>query len=334
LGYDETRGRALWEEIVSRTSRVPGVENASLALFVPLGSRGDQLVMSPEGGQASERPFPYNYVRPGYFGMLGVRFIAGRDFTPNDDARSAHVAVVSQAMARRFFGDGDAVGRSMRVEDRGRRAREVTIVGVVADIKLRSMGEGAAPIAYLPFGQWYRSDMVMHVRVSENADRVLPRVVEQVRAIEPDLAMDVQPMSRATEFSMIPLRVASAVLGFCGVVGVLLAALGVFGLVAYAVSLRTREIGIRVALGAGRAALARFVARQALVPVAIGLVVGLGMSAGVAGAIRGLLVGVEPIDPVSLAGAAVVLLAAGAGALIAPIRRALGIEPATVLRTE
>ena len=334
LGYDEPRGRALWEEIVSRTSRVPGVERASLALFVPLGSRGDQLVMSADGGQPSERPFPYNYVRPGYFGTLGVRMIAGRDLLPNDDARSPDVVVVSQAMARWFFGDSNAIGRSIRVEDRARQARRATVVGVVADIKLRSMGEGPAPIAYLPFGQWYRSDMVMHVRVSENADRVIPRVLEQVRAIEPDLAMNVEPMSRATEFSMIPLRLASAVLGFCGVVGALLAALGVFGLVAYAVSLRTREIGIRVALGAGRAALTKFVARQALAPVGVGLVLGLGLSAGAAGAIRGLLVGVEPIDPVSLAAAAAVLLVAGAAALITPIRRALSIEPAMVLRSE
>jgi putative ABC transport system permease protein len=163
---------------------------------------------------------------------------------------------------------------------------------------------------------------------------VIPRVLEQVRAIEPDLAMNVEPMSRATEFSMIPLRVASAVLGFCGVVGSLLAALGVFGLVAYAVSLRTREIGIRVALGAGRAALTKLVARQALAPVGIGLVLGLGLSAGAAGAIRGLLVGVEPIDPVSLAAAAAALLVAGAAALITPIRRALRIEPAMVLRSE
>jgi predicted permease len=334
LGYDESRGRALWEEIVSSTNRVPGVERASLALFVPLGSRGDQLIIGPDGRQASERPFPYNYVRPGYFGTLGIRLIAGRDLSPNDDTRSPDVVVVSQAMARRFFGDSNAIGQTIRVEDRGRRVRRATIVGVVADIKLRSMGEGPAPIAYLPFGQWYRPDMVMHVRVSENADRVLPRIMEQVRAAEPDLAMDVQPMSRATEFAMIPLRVAGAVLGFCGVVGVLLAAFGVFGLVAYTVSLRTREIGIRVALGAGRGALTRLVAMQALRPVGVGLVLGLALSAGAAGAIRGLLVGIQPIDPVSLAAASVLLLAAGAAALVTPIRRAMRIEPATVLRSE
>jgi putative ABC transport system permease protein len=144
----------------------------------------------------------------------------------------------------------------------------------------------------------------------------------------------VQPLARATAFSMIPLRVASAVLAFCGVVGALLAALGVFGLVAYAVSLRTREIGIRVALGAGHAAIVRLVTLQALRPVGIGLALGLVASAAAAGAIRGLLVGVRPIDPVSLAAAATFLLAAGAAAIVVPIRRAFRIAPATVLRTE
>ena len=125
--------------------------------------------------------------------------------------------------------------------------------------------------------------------------------MEQIHTAEPDLALERAADARATEFSMIPLRVASAVLGFCGVVGALLAALGVFGLVAYAVSLRTREIGIRVALGAGRGALTRLVGLQAFRPVAIGLAIGLALSVALGGAIRGMLVGVQPIDPVSLA---------------------------------
>lgn len=334
LGYGEARGRALWERIVAEAEHVPGVEQSSLGLFIPLGSRGDRLIVSRAGSGAGERPFPYNYVAPGYFGLMGIRLVAGRDFTAADGAAAPDVVIVSRAMARRFFGDTVALGRSIRVEDRGGSARNTTIVGIAADVKLRSMGESPTAIAYLPFSQWYRSDMVLHVRVTDAAERVLPRVLERVHAIEPDLALDVQPLSRATAFSMIPLRVASAVLAFCGVVGALLAALGVFGLVAYAVSLRTREIGIRVALGAGHAAIVRLVTLQALRPVGIGLALGLVASAAAAGAIRGLLVGVRPIDPVSLAAAATFLLAAGAAAIVVPIRRAFRIAPATVLRTE
>jgi predicted permease len=334
LGYDEQRGRALWEEIVTRASRVRGVEAASLSLFVPMGSRGDQLVMAPADHPEADRPFGYTIVRSGYFATLGVRFIAGRDLSPNDDGKAPDVVVVSRAMARRFFDTDNPVGRSIRIVDRAGRARNATIVGVVRDIKVRSLGEAPAPVAYLPFGQWYRPDMVLHVRVAAGADRVIPNVIEQIHAAEPDLALDVQSMTRATEFSMIPLRVASVVLGFCGVVGALLAALGVFGLVAYAVSLRTREIGIRVALGAGRAALTRLIGLQALVPVAIGLVTGLALAMAAGGAIRGVLVGVQPIDPMSLVAAAGLLVVAAAAALIAPLRRALSVDPVSVLRSE
>jgi putative ABC transport system permease protein len=334
LGYDETRGHALWERIAAEVGGVPGVERTSLGLFIPLGSRGDRLIVSPSASGAGERPVPYNYVAPDYFGLMGIRLTAGRDFTGAVGAGAPHVVIVSQAMARGFFGDTSALGRSIRVEDRGGSPRIATIIGIAADVKLRSMGESPGAIVYLPFAQWYRPDMVLHVRVSEAADRVLPRVLERVRSIEPDLALDVQPLSRATAFSMIPLRVAGAVLAFCGVVGALLAALGVFGLVAYAVSLRSREIGIRVALGAGRAALVRLVSFQALHPVGIGLALGIAASAGAADAIRGLLVGVRPVDPVSLVAAAVLLVAAGAAALVVPIRRALRIAPAAVLRTD
>jgi putative ABC transport system permease protein len=334
LGYDEARGRALWEDIVARASRVRGVERASLALFVPLGDRGDQLAIAPADRRQEDRPYAYNIVRPGYFDLLGVRLVAGRDVSPNDTRGTPDVVVVSQAMARRFFDTDDAVGRSVRIVDRARQARIATVVGVVRDMKVRSLGETPAPVAYLPFGQWYRPDMVMHVRVAADVDRVIPAVVEQVRAAQPDLALDVRPMTRATEFSMIPLRVASVVLGFCGVVGALLAALGVFGLVAYAVSLRAREIGIRVALGAGRSAVARLVGLQALRPVVIGLAAGLVLSAVLGGAIRGILVGVRPTDPIALASAGLLLLGAAALALITPLRRALSIDPVGVLRSE
>lgn len=334
LGYDEERGRALWHTIAERATRVQGVERASLALFVPLGSRGDRLAMAPGREAQSTRPFPYNIVSPGYFDVLRIPLVVGRDLLPNDDGRAADVVVVSEAMARQFFGTVNAVGRTIRVADRAGRARHATIVGVVGDIKLRSMGEAPAAIAYLPFGQWYRPDMVLHARVATGAERVIPRVVEQIRGIEPDLAVDVESLARATEFSMIPLRVASVVLGFCGAVGALLAAFGVFGLVAYAVSLRTREIGIRVALGADWRAVSRLVALHAWRPVGVGLLLGTMLSFGAGGALRGLLVGVRPNDPATLGAAIGLLLAAAAAALIVPLRHALAIDPARVLRQE
>ena len=292
------------------------------------------MTIGPADRSQPDARFAYNIVSPDYFETLRIRLVAGRSFAPNDDRRAPDVVVVSRAMARRLFQTENAVGRSVRVVDRAGRARTATVVGVVRDIKMRSLGEAASPVAYLPFGQWYRPDMVLHVRVAANADQVIPRVVEQIHMIEPDLALEEQTLTRATEFSMIPLRVATVVLGFCGVVGALLAALGVFGLVAYAVSLRAREIGIRVALGADRGAVVRLIGRHGLSPVAIGLVVGLLLVALLGGAVRAILVGVTPTDLVSLGASALLLFGAALVALVAPLRRALAVDPVAVLRSE
>jgi len=175
--------------------------------------------------------------------------------------------------------------------------------------------------------------MVLHVR-TDNATDVARNVVSMMHALEPNLAVDVQTMSHATAFSLIPVQVAGAVLGFGGAVGLALATLGVFGLVAYAVSLRTREIGIRMALGAERWALARFVSGQGVRPVVAGLLVGLPMAVAGGALLRGILVGVSPADPVTLVTISLALLASAAAALVVPLRRALRIDPARVLRGE
>ncbi|MFN2398634.1 MAG: ABC transporter permease [Gemmatimonadaceae bacterium] len=340
LGYDEERGRALWNEIVERASRVPGVRDATLALFVPLGSRGDLLGMAPaEVGTGKRREperLPYNYVRPGYFKMLGIPLVAGRDFLPADDSRAAGVIVISETMARRFFGKENAIGRVVGIVDREGRERRVEVVGVARDIKVRSMGEPPSAIAYLPFGQWYRPDMILHLRAEGGggSGMITRQVMGQVRSIEPDLALEIEPMTRATEFSLIPLRVAGSVLGFSGFVGLFLASLGVFGLVAYAVSLRTREIGIRMALGAGRAAVVRLVAFEGMRPVLIGLVLGLVAAFGAGQLLRRLLVGIGPSDPVTLVTVCAVLLVSAAAAVIVPVRRAVLTDPARVLRMD
>jgi predicted permease len=337
LGYDEARGRALWEEIIRRASRVPGVRDAALALFVPLGSRGDLLAMAPAdtGRRREPTPLPYNIVQPGYFSTLRIPLVAGRDFRASDDAHAPSVTVISATMARQFFGgERAALGRSVRVVDRGGRERLAEVVGIARDIKVQWMGEPPRPIAFLPFGQWYRSDMILHLRIGANAAEVTKHIAEEIRALEPDLAVEVEPMTRATGFSLIPIRVAGSVLGFSGFVGLFLAALGVFGLVAYAVSQRTREIGIRMALGAGRAAVTRLVVLQGMRPVLVGLALGLLAAAGAAQLLRGLLVGIGPFDPVTLATVPLVLLASAAAAMLVPARRAASVGPVRVLQAE
>ena len=237
-------------------------------------------------------------------------------------------------MARHFFGRESAIGRRVRIVDRGGRERQATVVGVVGDVKIQTMGEPPRPLLYLPFGQWYRADMVLFVRTNGHAPNVGRDVVRAIRTLEPDLAVDVQTMAHATAFSLIPVQVAATVLGFAGAVGLILAVLGVFGLVAYAVSLRTREIGIRMALGAQSAALVRFIAKEGLGPVAIGLAIGLPAAIAAGSLLRGILIGVGPADPAVLLVVAAILLASAAAAMLVPLRRAVSVDPAMVLRQE
>jgi predicted permease len=334
LGYDEARGRALWETIAARARQVSGVRSAALALLVPLGNRGDLLSSGPVGSTRPPELLPYNYVDSSYFSTLRIPVVAGRVFGRADVYGAADVAIVSTTMARRFFGQASAIGRAVRVVDRAGRERRATVVGVVGDVKLRTMGEPPRPVLYLPFGQWYRPDMVLHVRSDGRAPNVGRDIVRAIRIIEPDLAVDAQSMAHATAFALIPVQVAATVLGFAGAVGLILAGLGVFGLVAYAVSLRTREIGIRMALGAQPAALARFVAGEGMKPVLIGLAIGLPAAIGAGSLLRGILIGVGPADPVVLLLVAAILFASAAAAMVAPVRRALRLDPATVLRQE
>jgi predicted permease len=334
LGYNESRGRALWEEAAARARQVTGVRSAALALLVPLGNRGDLISTGPVASTRPPEPLSYNYVDSSYFSTLRIPLVAGRSFDRTDVRGAPGVAIVSATMARHFFGGQSAVGRAVRILDRAGRERQAVIVGVVGDVKVQTMGEPPRPVLYLPFGQWYRSDMVLHVRSDGRTPNVSRDVVRAIHSIEPDLAVDVQSMTHATAFSLIPVQVAAAVLGFAGAVGVTLAVIGVFGLVAYAVSLRTREIGIRMALGAQHSALARFIAWEGLQPIAIGLALGLPAAIGVGSLLRGILIGIGPADPVVLLVVAAILFASGAAAMLVPVRRAVSVDPATVLRQE
>jgi predicted permease len=333
LGYDEPRGRLLWNTIAERVARFPGVERASLALMVPLGNRGDQVAVGPAGGSGMTPLRPYNYVSPGYLETVRIPLEQGRDFRATDDRRSADVAIVNDAMAKTLPG-GRAVGTQLRIVDREGRGRVATVIGVVGTVKVQTLGEAPRPAVYLPFNQWYRPDMVLHVRLRRTSESVTRRIVDEIHAIEPALAVTLESMDHSTSFALIPLQVAAAVLGVAGLVGLVLATIGVFGLVAYVVTQRKREIGLRMALGAWTAHVIRFVTLQGLRPVTVGLVFGVMIALGAGRLLRGLLVGVAPVDPVSFVGVCAILLASAAIALVAPTRRAVAVDVTEALRAE
>ncbi|MCI0436504.1 MAG: ABC transporter permease [Gemmatimonadetes bacterium] len=335
LGYDAERGRVFWTALRDRAARLPGVRNAALALMVPLGDRADELLMRPDvadpEGAVSEQ---YEIVSPGWFDALRIPLVAGRDFGVQDIDAGEDVALVSQAMARRFWGEADGLGRRVHVIDRAGRERAVTIVGITRDFEYRSVGEAPRPVLFLPFSQWYRPDMVLHVRIAGDAAGPLALLRAEFRALEPDLPVDIAALDEEIRFSLIPLRVAGSVLGFAGAAGLALATLGVFGMVAWSAARRVREIAIRVALGARRADLRWMIVRGGLAMTGLGLSIGLAAAALLSQLVRGLLHGVSPIDAPTLAGVILLFLGISAAAAFFPARRASALDPARVLRNE
>jgi predicted permease len=338
LGLDEARTRALWLDLVERARGVPGVESASLALFVPMGDRGDQMIALPAESPSpvdEDRPplVAYNLIEPDYFRTMRIPLLTGRDVRRTDVAESEAVVLVSASAAARWWPGGDATGRRLRVVDRGGGEVVRTVIGVVGDVALESPAAESQPLVYIPFTQQFRPDMMLHVR-SDGRPGIAASLGAEMRALEPGLPVRLRTMAEATSFRLIPLRIAGAVLGSAGAIGLFLAATGVFGIIAWMVSRQSREIAIRLVLGADRRRVRAMVMRRAMRLTALGLAVGLLAAIGAARLIRSLLYGVSVTDPVALAGVGVLFALVTLLAAWVPALRASRADPAAVLREE
>jgi predicted permease len=331
LGYDEPRTRALWQRLATRLGTLPGVEGVTLALMIPLGDRGDQMGVArgedPAPDPNDQRLMDYNFVSPGYFSALRTPLVAGREFSQGDAPRGVEVAIVNQALAASLWPGASALGHRLHVIDRGNRVHEVEIVGVVRDSKYRSLGETARPVVYLASTQWYRWDMRLLVRTRGDPRRLVAAVRAAVRETDPDVPATPTTMDEETAFSLVPVRLAGSVLAGAGAIALLLAAIGIFGVVSYSVARQYRDIGIRMALGASRARVRGLFVGQGLRLTSVGLILGLGAAAGVTRFLRGLLYGVSPGDPASFAAIGAFVSAVSVLACYLPARRATRVSP-------
>jgi predicted permease len=330
-GYDPERGRAFVAALVSRLESLPGLEAAAAARVVPLtGER--------EGGR-SWRPGEYgdelaidasqNIVTPGYFRTIGMPLLAGRHFQASDRAGGPTVAIVNETFARRAWPDRTPVGQRFVVGD---SRHPVEVVGLVRDAKYRTIGERPMPFFYVPAAQRY--EPVVWILLRPTGPSVLPQVRALVRTMDAHLpVVQAAKLRQMTAVTLFPQRLAAGLAALVGTIGMLLAALGVYGLTAYSVSQRTREIGIRVALGALRAQVLGMVLRQAMRLAFAGTTLGLGAAALVVRLLGGMLYGVRPLDPVSFAGAAALLAALALVASLIPANKAASIDPVEALRT-
>ncbi|HVS04071.1 MAG TPA: FtsX-like permease family protein, partial [Thermoanaerobaculia bacterium] len=251
-------------------------------------------------------------------------------FTAADDERAPNVAVINETLARRHFPEGGALGRTFRF-----RGEEVTVVGIARDAKYANLGEETPAFVYFPIDQLWRPSHQLLVRTEGDPLRLAPALAAAVRAIDPALPRpEVISLEEVTRVALLPQRVAAGVTGALGGVGLLLTAVGLYGMIAFAASRRTREIGVRMAFGARRADVLGLIVGEGLRLAGLGVLLGLLLAAAATRVMAGLLLGVSPLDAGTFLGAALLFVGVAAAASYLPARRAAAGDPVAALRAE
>jgi predicted permease len=324
----------LIQQLLQRASALPHVRSATVAQSVPLDVGGESDMGVTVDGY-SARPDEevgafYNRVGPNYFETLGVEIVSGRGITDRDTKGQPAVAVINETMARRYWSGRNPVGGTMRFG-----TGPVTIVGVARDGRYRKLQESPRAYMYLPVLQYWRPDTILLVRTDVDPASVLPAVQAELKRIDPNLPLfDIRTLEEHLQLSVFIPRLAGWLLGVFGLLGLLLAVIGIYGVVAFSVVHRTREIGVRMALGAARAEIVRMVLWQGLLLTAVGLGIGVVLAWLAGRLLAGQLLGVSGADPLSFAGTAALLLGVAAGASLLPARRASRLDPLAALRRE
>lgn len=336
-GYDDARSQQYYLQAIERLRALPGVRSATAANVVPLGGGNETLGYlipghEPPPDQAAI-PIGTNTVGPDYFATMGIPLVRGRDFEPRDAQPGAPpVAVVNETMARRFWPEGEAVGRVIQLAG----GPQIEIVGVAADIKYYSLGEEPQPYLYASVAQIVPgSPMTFHVRTAGDPRELIASLRQALRALDPNVALlGAQAFDEVRAGPLFPQRALAALSSAFGLLALALTAVGLYGLMAYTVAQRNREIGIRMALGAGRPRIFQLVVGQGLLLVAVGVVLGSGGALGVAYLLESQLFGIRPTDPLTFVGVSLLLVVVGLAACSVPARRAMRVDPMVALRYE
>ena len=352
-GYDERHGRALYQTLLERLRSLPGVEGASMASIVPFGefsqSRNVQKAGAPIEAGTPEAAVTlidanYNIIAAGYFKALGLALVRGRDFTRDEEQSSGglRVVIIDEPLAKQLFGAVDPLGQRLQF-GKGKRepVEAMEVVGVAPGLRHDLFDREPVPHVYIPFGQQYRANMNIHVRLAAGGEEaesaMLGTIRKEVRSVDAQLPVVTLKSLRTHRDASLPVwavNTGASLFTAFGMLALFLAVVGVYGVKAYVVSRRTREIGIRMALGASPQDVLRMVLREGIGLAAVGLGLGFVLALGAGRLLGSLLYDVSPHDPVIFVSAPLVLAAATLLACYLPARRATRVVPLTALRSE
>ena len=333
-GYDDNHGREFYRRLIERVRTLPGVQSVTLARRLPLTLSGIAFANVVIDGYtpAKDEDMHLNYetVGPDYFRTMRIPLVQGRDFDERDNEHARGVVVINETMARRYWTGGDALGRRIKLDKSW-----LQIVGIAKDVKNRTLNEALQPFLYVPFLQDYRSNMILVARTVIEPKTMFHAVRAETAALDPKIPMfDAKTFEEHIGLSLFLQRMAATILSIFGLLALSLTAVGVYGVMAYAVSQRTRELGIRISIGASRSDVLKLILGQGLTLSVVGLIGGLVTALVVTRFSAHLLYGVSSADPVTFTVIALLLLGVAVVSGYFPARRATRIDPVVALRME
>jgi macrolide transport system ATP-binding/permease protein len=334
-GYDEARVETFIQQLIDQVKTVPGVQSAAVAQAGPVAqAHSYSTTLTVEGYEPlrdQSMNTGFDMISPGLFDTLGLPLRAGRDFSWTDDAKTTRVAIVNETLAKRYWPGKSALGKRIK----GETDKWDEVVGVVADTKYQAMSEKPTPYFYVPFRQTAGSDIALFVRTATAPESLGSAIQSAVIKMDPALAVsNLRTMRQTIDLSLVGSEATALLLSVIGFIGLLLATIGIYGVVAYSVAQRTHEVGIRMALGADARNILGLILRQGMLPALIGVAIGLAGSFALTRFIEGQLYGVKPTDPLTLAAVSALLCAVTAIACVIPARRAMKVDPMVALRYE
>jgi putative ABC transport system permease protein len=333
--YDAARAAVFYQTVLERVQALPQVAHASWTNLLP--TRG-AFMWNTEVESTGKSITVYSaHVGPEHFAALGTRLLAGRPFTPSDSAASDRVAIVNELMAREYFGDRTPIGSRIKVFNEW-----VTVVGVAENTISEELREDPAAQLYLAFDQWLEGPQGIAtdsahllVKGTGELDALLPLLREQLRAVDPEAPVyALNRFDETIEALTMPQRLGVTLFSLFSAIALALATIGIYGVATYVAALRTREIGVRIALGATRTAVRRLILKESARPIVAGILVGLAAALYASRAAKAFLVDISPVDPVTFALVPLFLALVALAATYLPARRATRLEPIVALRDE